>query len=103
MLNFIFLKMQKVYLYVNYSLVLNFNNMEFLKHFCTSMILVFILIRDLTQKQSPQVFYKKRVLKHFAKFTGNHLCRGFFLMKLQATGLRPSTLLKKDSDTGISL
>ena len=29
-----------------------------------------------TQKQPPELFYKKRVLKHFAKFTGKHLWPG---------------------------
>ena len=35
------------------------------------------------QKQPPQVFYKKGVFIHFAKFTGKHL------------RLRPAALLKK--------
>ena len=26
------------------------------------------------QKQPPEVFYRKGVLKNFAKFTGKHLC-----------------------------
>ena len=30
-----------------------------------------------------EVFYKKVVLKHFAKFTGNVLCRSFFFITLQ--------------------
>ena len=45
------------------------------------------------QKQPPQVFYKKGVLKNFAKFTGKHLCQGLFSNKVG--GLRPATLLKK--------
>ena len=35
----------------------------------------------------PEVFYKKVVLKNFAKFTGKHLCQSLFLIKLQALGL----------------
>ena len=31
-----------------------------------------------TQKQSPEVFCKKGVLKNFAKFTGKHLCQSLF-------------------------
>ena len=42
-------------------------------------------------KTRPQVFCKKGVLRNFAKFTGKHLC------------LRPATLLKKDSGTGVFL
>ena len=40
-----------------------------------------------------EVFYKKGVLRNFAKFTGKHLCHRFFLNKV--AGLRPATLLKK--------
>ena len=51
------------------------------------------LIYDLTslyyglqvfQKQPPEVFYKKDVLKNFAKLTGKRLCQSLFLIKLQA-------------------
>ena len=45
------------------------------------------------EKQPPEVFYKKGVLGNFAKFTGKHMCRSFFLNS--AAGLRPATLLKK--------
>ena len=37
---------------------------------------------------APEVFYKKRVFKNFAKFTGKHLCQSLFLMKLQARDLQ---------------
>ena len=43
----------------------------------------------------PEVVCKKGVLSNFAKFTGKHLCQSLFLNKLQASGLRPATLLKK--------
>ena len=35
-----------------------------------------------SQKQSPQVFYKKAILKNFVTFTGKHLCWSLFLIKL---------------------
>ena len=35
------------------------------------------------QKQSPDVFYKKGVLRNFTKFTRKHLCQSPFLKKLQ--------------------
>ena len=35
------------------------------------------------------------VLKHLTNFTGKQLCWVIFLIKLQAYGLRPATLLKK--------
>ena len=36
------------------------------------------------QKQPPEVFYKKAVLKNFAIMTGKHLGGSLFLKKLQA-------------------
>ena len=39
------------------------------------------------------MFYKKGVLRNFARFTGKHLCQGLFLNKV--AGLKPATLLKK--------
>ena len=35
------------------------------------------------QKQPPEVFYEKDVLRNFAKLTEKHLCQGLFLIKLQ--------------------
>ena len=40
----------------------------------------------------PELFYKKSVLRNFAKFTGEHLCWILFFTKF--AGLRPATLLK---------
>ena len=47
------------------------------------------------QKQTslPEVFYKKGVLRNFAKFTGKHLYASLFFNKV--AGLRPVTLLKE--------
>ena len=44
------------------------------------------------QKQPPEVFCKKSVLKDFTKFTGKHLCQSLFFNKV--AGL-PATLSKK--------
>ena len=41
------------------------------------------------QKQTPEVFCKKVVLKNFAKFTGKHLCQSLFFNKV--ADLRPAT------------
>ena len=41
------------------------------------------------QKQPPEVFYKKGVLRNFAKFTGKHLRQSLFFNKV--TGLMPAT------------
>ena len=45
------------------------------------------------QKQPPEVFYKKGVLRNFVKFTGKHLCQSLFFNKVG--GLRPAALSKK--------
>ena len=49
---------------------------------------------QLLQIPSPEVFYKKAILKNFAIFTENHLYWSLFLIKLQA--FRPATLLKRN-------
>ena len=41
------------------------------------------------------MFCKKGVLRNFAKFTGKHLCQSLFLNIV--AGLRPATLLKKET------
>ena len=53
------------------------------------------------QKQPPEFFVKKGVLKNFANITGKHLCWTPFLMKLQA--FRLTTLVKRTSNTGVFL
>ena len=42
---------------------------------------------NIFKKQLPVVFYKKIILKHFAKFIGKHLRQSFFLNKV-ARGLQ---------------
>ena len=50
----------------------------------------------LTSRSScPEVFYKKGVLRNFAKFTGKHLCQSLFFNNV--AGLRPATLLKNET------
>ena len=41
----------------------------------------------LRQKRSPDVFYKKGVLKNFAKFTRKHQCHSLFLIKVACLSL----------------
>ena len=45
------------------------------------------------QKQPPEVFCKKVVLRNFVKFTGKLLCHSLFLNKV--AGLRPKLLKKR--------
>ena len=39
------------------------------------------------QKQPPEVFYEKGVLRNFAKFEGKHLCHSLFSNKAAGRGL----------------
>ena len=53
-----------------------------------------VKVRTLKDRTSPpDVFYKKVVVKIFAKFTGIRRCRSLFFNKVADP--RPSTLLKK--------
>ena len=45
--------------------------------------------QTVTQKQPPEVFYKKGILRNFAKFTGKRLCQRLFFNKV--AGLRRTT------------
>ena len=47
------------------------------------------------------MFYKKGALTNFANSTGKHLCQSIFFNEV--AGLRPVTLLKRDSGTGVFL
>ena len=53
------------------------------------------------QKQSPRDVLLKGALRNFAKFTEKHLCQSLFFNKV--AGLRPATLLKKNSGTSVFL
>ena len=71
------------------------NTVEGLTHFnipCTYSLktgkpLVFLFPCGYRQKQLPEVFYKKCVLRNFTKLTGKHLCQSLFFNKV--AGLRP--------------
>ena len=53
------------------------------------------------QKQPPEVFYRKSVLKNPTKFTRKHLCQRVFFNKV--AGLRPqaSNVIKKEALTKV--
>ena len=50
-----------------------------------------------TVRQIKERFCKKGVLRNFTKFTWKYLCWSLFFNKI--AGLRPKTLLKRDSNT----
>ena len=64
-----------------------------------SIILIFWLLRLNYRSSRPEVFCKKGVLRNFTKFAGKHLCQSSFFHKV--AGLRPATLLKRGSGTGV--
>ena len=57
-------------------------------------------VRQITKRSNClEVFCKKGVLKNYPKFTWKHLCWSIVFNKV--AGLRPETLLKRDSSTGV--
>ena len=53
------------------------------------------------EKQPFADVFQTGLLKNFTNFTGKHLCWSLFLTKLQT--FRPTTLLKRDFNTGVFL
>ena len=56
---------------------------------------IYVIMKELTlkeQKQPPEVFYKKGVLRNFSKFTWKHLCQSLFFNKV--AGLRQKKKIK---------
>ena len=60
-----------------------------------------VLTGTFSRSSRPDMFCKKGVLRNLTKFKGKHLCQSLFLNKV--AGLRPATLLKRDSGTGVFL
>ena len=52
-----------------------------------------IINRQRYRSNRPELFYKKGVLRNFAKFTRKHPCQSLLFNKF--AGLRPATLLKR--------
>ena len=66
-----------------------------------SLLLTVLAVFDIIlyiQKQPPEVFYKKGVLRNFAKLTRKHLCQNLFFNKV-----RSATLLKRHPGKGVFL
>ena len=58
-----------------------------------SSVVINICLFTLTVKLSPpEVFYKKDVLRNFAKFIGKHLCQGLFFNKVSCNFIKKETL-----------
>ena len=83
-------------------------NCKFLRNFWENlyweMIFLTVIFSKFCKKfrdSHPSCSIKKDLLKNFIIFTGKHLCWILFLIKLQ--DWRPTTLLKRDSSTGVFL
>ena len=66
-----------------------------------SLLLTVLAVFDIIlyiQKQPPEVFYKKGVLRNFANITRKHLCQNLFFNKV-----RSATLLKRHPGKGVFL
>ena len=57
----------------------------------------FFLRKELETSSHQRCSIMKGVLRNFAKFTGKHLCQNLIFNKV--AGLRPATLLKKETLT----
>ena len=49
----------------------------------------FLIIRN--RRSCPEVFYKKAVLRNFAKFTGKQLCQSLFFNKVAGLEISKNT------------
>ena len=66
-------------------------------HFLSPCLLLtmFVFTKRMSSSSHKRCSVKKGVLRNFTKLTGKHLCLGLFFNKV--TGLRPATLLKKET------
>ena len=60
---------------------------------CYPFYSIFLNLDSLMRSSRPEVFYKKGVLRNFAKYTGKQLCQSLFFNKVADLSL--ATLLKK--------
>ena len=67
----------------------------FTSHLCDLSYFFTLIIIDHIQKQPPEVFFEKVVLRNFSKFTGKHLCQGLVFKKV--AGLRQIGKCGKES------
>ena len=80
----------------------NFDMREAFSRSCSTKIVFWKAQNSQVNAKSshPEMFCRKSVLKHFAKFTVKHLCWSAFLIKLM--DWRPALLLERDSSTAVS-
>ena len=69
--------------------------------FFPEKVLYLSVFQQRTEAVAQRCFFKKGILRNFAKFTGKHLCQSLFFNKV--AGLAPVTSLKRDSGIGVFL
>ena len=83
----------KTYFFKMFSLLLIFFIDTIIFVISSTQIACDVMCVQYVQKQPPQLFFKKGVLKNFANFTGKHLCWSLFFNKV--AGLRACNFIKK--------
>ena len=73
--------------------MLQVNDVKIYQRVALSELFFIPFTSESLQKQSPEVFCAKGVLRYFTKITRKRLCQSLFFNKV--AGLRPTTLLKK--------
>ena len=87
-------KDSKIVCFVDFSNKRRFGLNKYVKFLCE------MKLRQITKRSNHlEAFRKKGALKNITKFTWKHLCWSPFFDKVAC--LRPETLLKRDSNTGI--
>ena len=72
----------KTYFFKMFSLLLIFFIDTIISVISSTQIACDVMCVQYVQKQPPEVFFKKGVLKNFASFTGKHLCWSLFFNKV---------------------
>ena len=67
-----------------FSLLLIFFIETIISVISSTQIACDVMCVQYVQKQPPEVFFKKDVLKNFANLTEKHLCWSLFLIKMEA-------------------
>ena len=65
---------KKTYFFKTFSLLLIFFIDTIISLISSAQIACDVMCVQYVQKQPPEVFFEKGVLKNFANFTGKHLC-----------------------------
>ena len=74
------------------------NSFTTIRHILEVLYTYIYIYSYLHRSSHSQIFFKIGILKNFSNFTGKHLCRSFFLTKLQTWGFQ---LYQKETPTQV--